>query len=300
VSRAHPASPSGRDVAGPSLLSDPALAEALADPSGYERLSDADIRAMRARRRQAWGSAGAVALVLIVGAGSWRGVRAPQSAPVTEHYATARGQHSEVRLADGSILTLNGATSVAVTLAADRRTVALQAGEAYFDVAHDPSRPFIVRAGPSSAQVLGTAFDLNLTRGQVELDVYRGAVRFGEASSNAGDKAGAGGKIVRAGWRSRFAQGAVADPSPFDTSREGWREGWLDTDGMRLGDVVEAINRQGGPPVLPPPPSLDQLQIAGRFKLDDPAMLLGAVGDAYGFRVQRRGDGLHLEPIAGS
>jgi transmembrane sensor len=294
MSRPQPDTISVRDGAGQRLLADPALAEALADPAGFERLSDADIRAMRARRRQTLGAAAAACLVLILGAGGWWQTSSTASEPTTDHYATRRGEHAEIRLADGSTVTLDGATRLDVTLAADRRTVALQTGEAYFDVAHDPARPFTVSAGASSARVLGTAFDLNRTRGQVQLDVYRGAVRFGGARSDAS------GKVVRAGWRSRFADGGATEPRQFDRGREGWRRGWLDTDDMPLADVVEAINRKGGTLVLSPPASLADIRVAGRFRLDDPASLLGALGEAYGFRVRHGGDGLHLEPGAPS
>lgn len=276
------------DAARRALLDDPALREALADPAGFERLSDADVRAMRMRRRQALGTTAAAACALVIGVGSWWGLR-PVAVPVTtDHYATRRGEHADIQLADGSSLTLDGATRVDVTLAPDRRTVTLRSGEAYFDIAHDPARPFTVRAGGSSARVLGTAFDLNLIGHRVELEVYRGAVRFGGAAA-------AQGKVVRAGWRSRFADGAASDPSPFDAMRGGWRDGWLVADGMTLGELVEAIDRQGGPPVAPPPPALAGLRVEGRFRLDDPAMLLGAMGDAYGFRVRREGDALRLE-----
>ncbi len=281
---------SPREATRQALLSDPALTEALADPMGFERLSDADVHAMRARRRQRIGMASAAALIFALGAGGWWGMQ-PGAAPIrTEHFATARGQHATIELADGSTLTLDGATRLDVTLAPDRRQVALKAGEAYFDIAHDPARPFTVETGGSSARVLGTAFDLDLTRGRVDLAVYRGAVRFGRAT---GDTSG---QVVRAGWRSRFSDGDTSSPRRFDVTREGWRQGWLDTDGMRLGDVVEALNRQGGPVVLPPPATLSEELIAGRFRLDDPAMLLDAIGDAYGFQVKREGDSLRLEP----
>ncbi len=271
------------------LLRDPALVEALADPTGFERLSDADIRAMRTRRRQAWGTTGAVALAIVIGLGERWNVRPTSVAPVTSHFATQRGQRVVVQLADGSSVTLDGATTLDVTLADDRRIVALQRGEAYFDVAHDPKRPFIVHAGGSSARVLGTAFDLNLTRAQVELDVYRGAVRFGQTAP------GVAGAVVRAGYRSRFAKGLATTPTRFDPTLQGWREGWLDAEDMPLADLVEAINRQDGTPVLAPPAALADIKVAGRFRVGDPASLMGAIGGVYGFRVVKKPDGLHLE-----
>jgi transmembrane sensor len=288
----HP--PVDRDGAQSALLADPALAEALADPAGFERLSDADVRAMRARRRHALGATGAAMLVLAVGAGSWWGLRPGAPVDRTEHYATARGHRAEVQLADGSTLSLDGATSLDVTLGTDRRAVVMRSGEAYFDIAHDPARPFTVQAGTSSARVLGTAFDLNLVHGQVELAVYRGAVRFGAAQG------GTQGRVVRAGWRSRFADGAASEPKPFDVTRQDWRDGWLDADDMPLGEVVEAINRQGGAITLPPPEPLAKVRIAGRFRLDDPATLLDAIGGAYGFRVRHDGQDLRLEAVPSS
>jgi transmembrane sensor len=289
---AHP--PIDRDAAGDALLADPALAEALADPAGFERLSDADVRAMRVRRRQALGATTAAALALVIGIGGWWGLRPAPAVDRTEHYATARGHRAEVQLADGSTLTLDGETSIDVTFATDRRAVVMRSGEAYFDIVHDPARPFTVQAGTSSTRVLGTAFDLNLMHGRAELAVYRGAVRFGAAN------AGAQGAVVRAGYRSRFADGAASEPSRFDVNRQDWREGWLDADDMPLGEVVEAINRQGGTVILPPSEPLARVRIAGRFKLDDPAALLDAIGSAYGFRVRAEGQALRLEPVTPS
>lgn len=276
------------------LLRDPALVEALADPAGFERLSDADIRAMRTRRRQVWVTTGAAALALVIGIDGWWTIRPVPVAPVTGHFATQRGQKAVVQLADGSSVTLDGATTLDVTFASDHRTVALQRGEAYFDVAHDPARPFTVQAGASGARVLGTAFDLNLTHGQVELDVYRGAVRFGQSAP------GAAGTVVRAGYRSRFAHGLATVPTRFDPTLQGWRQGWLDVDDMSLADVVEAINRENGTPVVRPSAALARIRVAGRFKVGDATTLLSAIGDAYGFRVVKKPDGLHLDPGSAS
>ena len=146
-------------------------------------------------------------------------------------------------------LRLNGATSLDVRLEADKRSVTLARGEAWFDVAHDAARPFSVTAGNSSTRVLGTAFDVDMARGEVKLAVYRGQVRFGPSAAG-----GPGATvIVPAGWRSRFRGNAAGAPTRFDSSQQDWRDGWLDTDAMRLDDVVEALNRGGGPLVLPPP-----------------------------------------------
>jgi len=270
-----------------ATLDDPALAEALAECAAIGRLSNDDIRRQRANRRRVLAS-GAMALLVIVGAGAWSSHwLAPAPAQVA-HLETQRGQRLVVRLADGSRLRLNGATSLDVRLEGARRMVSMARGEAYFDVAHDAARPFEVAAGGSVTRVLGTAFDVDVARTGVKLAVYRGKVSFG---ASAGDD---GAVVVPAGWRSEFSDSAAGRPTRFDSSQEDWRGGWLDTDAMRLDDVVDALNRGGGPLVLPPPPRLAGMTLSGRFKLDQPQQLLGAIGDAYGFTVRREGNQLRL------
>ncbi|MGH6617723.1 FecR family protein [Sphingomonas sp.] len=275
-------------------LDDPALTEALEQAVGFGRLSDGDIRAMRAARRRTAATLGAAVIVAMVGAGTWsNGWFKGTSAAIVAHYETQRGQQRDVTLADGSTLHLNGATSLDVTLDQRQRLVALNRGEAYFDIAHENVRPFVVHAGSSATRVLGTAFDLDVTRGEVKLSVYRGRVRFGGAAM------GAYSLDVPAGWRSRFTNGKARAPTRFDATQQDWRQDWVDTDDMRLGDLVDALNRRDGPLVMDPPPALAGIALTGRFKLDDSRQLLGALGAAYGFTVVPDGDRLRLVATGG-
>jgi transmembrane sensor len=269
-------------------LDDPALAEALAECAAIGRLSNEDIRRRRANRRRVAVSGAMALLVIVGGAGVWSS-RWLAPAPVqVAHLETQRGQRLVVRLADGSRLRLNGATSLDVRLEGKQRLVSMARGEAYFDVAHDAARPFEVAAGGSVTRVLGTAFDVDVARADVKLAVYRGKVSFGPSMGRDGAV------VVPAGWRSNF-HGSMADaPTRFDSSRDDWRAGWLDTDAMRLDDVVNALNRGSGPLVLAPPPRLAGMTVSGRFKLDQPQQLLEAIGEAYGFSVRREGDKLRL------
>lgn len=276
-----------------ATLDDPALAEALEQATAFGRLSDGDILAMRASRRRGIATLGTAVLVAAVGIGGWsNNWFASAPAPIVAHYETARGQQSDVTLADGSTLHLNGATSLDVTIDARSRHVALNRGEAYFDVAHEKSRPFIVQAGASATQVLGTAFDVDMARGEVKLAVYRGRVRFGGVGADARSVE------VPAGWRSRFEDGVAHAPTRFDAAQQDWRQDWLDTDDMRLTDLVDALNRRGGPMIVAPSPVLGNIALSGRFKLDKPRQLLGAIGTAYGFEVVEDGDTLRLAQTA--
>ncbi|MEP9357530.1 FecR domain-containing protein [Sphingomonas sp. KR3-1] len=268
-----------------AMLDDPAFGEALSEVAAIGRLSDEEVRAMRDRRRRAIGGGVALALVAAVGIGSWQSGVFEAAAPFVQHIETRRGEQRTVQLADGSRVELDGATSMDVTIDGKTRAVEMRRGEAYFDIAHEESRPFTVRAGASSTRVLGTAFSIDLSQRLVKLAVYRGKVRFG---------GGTGDIVVPAGWRSSFAGGRALEPTRFDASQQDWREAWVDTDDMVLGELVEALNRRGGPVIAPPPASLARLPLSGRFKLDDAEELLGAMGEVYGFRVARQKDQLRL------
>ncbi|NLR62540.1 FecR family protein [Chitinophaga polysaccharea] len=76
--------------------------------------------------------------------------------------STPAGTKFKIVLPDNSIVWLNAASTLKYPAAfgAANRTVRLT-GEAYFDIAADPARPFVVQAGQQSIQVLGTVFNVN-------------------------------------------------------------------------------------------------------------------------------------------
>ena len=272
------------------VLDDPALEHALSEVATIGRLSDEEVRSMRQDRRRLLGAGLATALVAMVGVGAWQATVLPPDVPVVQHFETARGEQRAVRLADGSRVELDGATSLDVRIGRDGRSVTLRRGEAYFDIAHEPARPFIVVAGSARTRVLGTAFSIDLSQRSVKLAVYRGKVRFARMRD---EKRAI---VVPAGWRSSLSGGSVQAPRRFDAAQQDWRQAWVDTDDMVLGELVEALNRRDGPTIAKPPARLAQLPLSGRFKLDNSQELLGAMGEIYGFQVRREGDELRLVP----
>jgi transmembrane sensor len=88
-------------------------------------------------------------------------------------YSTGPSEHRIVELPDGSKITLGARTELSTHYTANRRVIFLDRGEAWFDVAHNPSRPFTVLAGVGAITALGTQFDvrplrtLNTSRSQL-------------------------------------------------------------------------------------------------------------------------------------
>ena len=103
----------------------------------------------------------------------------PVSARLTE-LKTKNGSIAKIRLADGTLVTLNALSTLTYpkNFTGKTREVFLN-GEAFFDVAKDHSHPFIVHTNQSDIQVLGTAFDIKSYKNdpQFEATLFRGSIQ---------------------------------------------------------------------------------------------------------------------------
>ncbi|MCE2861588.1 MAG: hypothetical protein RIR76_2854 [Verrucomicrobiota bacterium] len=126
-----------------------------------------------------WLTAAAVAAAVMITAVAFR------PASLTSHsHATSAGGYERVVLGDGSVVELNASSQIRVVLAKDERRVLLLGGEAHFTVAHDPGRPFVVEAAGVSVRAVGTAFNVLIGPGAVEVLVTDGKVAVVDRSAD--------------------------------------------------------------------------------------------------------------------
>lgn len=100
--------------------------------------------------------------------------------PVTRFqadYYTPVGGNQTVQLSDGSSVTLNTDTAIAVAFSNDERRIRLLKGEAYFDVQHDASKPFVIDSGETETKVLGTRFIVQDAQAEDKVTVIKGLVK---------------------------------------------------------------------------------------------------------------------------
>ena len=124
---------------------------------------------------RAFAYAAAASLMLALGFWAFR-----PSSPTSTQFATTAGGYERVILTDGSVLELNGDTAAEVTYTAAERRVRLTRGEAHFTVAKNPARPFRVEALGIAVRAVGTAFNVRLGAGEVEVLVTEGKVSVSE------------------------------------------------------------------------------------------------------------------------
>ena len=155
------------------------LSAAIATPAAPQASEPRTIRPPFWSGSRIFAAAASIVLLAVVGYFAFlKGDAEPLDA---QHYATALGEIKEIKLADGSHVRLNGGSTLdaAAGYGATDRKLKLH-GEAYFEVAKDKTRPFIVRAGAAQAEALGTKFNVRMSSADqgVQLSVTEGKVRF--------------------------------------------------------------------------------------------------------------------------
>lgn len=154
--------------------------------------------------------------------------------PASDH-STGIGETAIRTLADGSRVQLSPQTALSVDFSDTHRRVRLDKGEAYFEVAADPGRPFSVRARGVSATALGTEYAVANRDDRVSVLVTRHAVNV---------EAGGQSRRVEEGESVSWQAGRLAVPMAADTETElAWRSGRLVFLATPLSTVIEDIGR---------------------------------------------------------
>ena len=172
-----------------------------------------------------------------------------------QKYFTRIGEQQTIGLADGSVITLNTAGQLVADYSGTARRILLERGEAYFDVARDPNRPFTVDLGVRSVTVVGTEFSIRKHPQRYEVAVIEGAVAIGGSSldSEPANLPSSAQQRVEAGWVAEFDIQTndlrVFQPESMDRY-VAWRNGMITFAREPLYRVVQELNRYSRKKVL--------------------------------------------------
>jgi transmembrane sensor len=192
--------------------------------------------------------------------------------PMVPTYTTQTAEMREIHLADGSTAVLNTRSTLEVQLSAQERHVNLIDGEAYFDVRHDPARPFVVHVGPTQVRVTGTRFDVYCRRNALHHDVVLTVL------SGTVDVAGPGPAGGSPWHRQLHANQAMTyEPTGVTAEVHGiaadrhvqWRLHRLDITDIPLREVVAELSRYTDTPIHIQDSRLDDLRFATSLDLRD-------------------------------
>jgi transmembrane sensor len=203
----------------------------------------------------------AASVVLLVGVAGW----------FAWHYSdeqvldTAIGEQRRITLADGSHLDLAPGSRVITHFTLAKRDVRLDRGQAFFQVAHNVTRPFIVHANNLTVTAVGTEFDVRISPEATAVTVMEGRIKVSSDAEKM-DNGRTRTEIIRAdiGQRVTFSESAhqfsvrSVDPKVAGS----WRGGTLQFMGESLEDVVGVINRYSTTHIVVAP-ALQQTRFTG-------------------------------------
>ena len=207
-----------------------------------------------------WRLAAGFAAVLLLGVSAVLGLWTPRD----QTYRTEIGAMTATPLSDGSRVTLNTDTQIQVRMTEAERHVQLAQGEAYFEVAKDAARRFVVASAGTRVVALGTQFSVRHEGDEIRVFVVEGRVQVEQDSDasrapvqlGAGDVAHIRGNDVIVNSKSVTAVEQLLS----------WRQGYLSFDKTTLADAVAEFNRYNRRKIVIEDPSIAGIRIGGHFR----------------------------------
>ena len=184
---------------------------------------------------------------------------------------TMVGQQKTYTLKDGSIITLNTDSKLDVSFADQKRSITLDQGQAFFEVAKDPERPFIVSAGITATQAIGTKFDVyRMTDGNIRISVVEGIVEVTHPNATNNIKHHLAQQLTKDEILTVTPQ--LAATKTVDGKLENqlsWKVGVLDFNASPLENVIFEVNRYGQKKIIIKDDRIKSFEVSGIFKISD-------------------------------
>ena len=253
------------------------------------------------------------ALVAVFVIGFSMNIQTPSAVHISGNgvYETRIGEQNAITLIDGTVIELNTASRVQVDYTAQRRSIRLMQGEAFFTVNKDPHRVFEVAAGNGVVRAIGTAFAVRFNEQALTVSVTEGKVALAAVSSqpsqasqasqasqpsqtlinNQSDIADIGSLVAgqRADFEPLLAQTLedVTESISIDVIGKelAWRKGLLLFNGESLSNVVKEMNRYTKLTIEIADPSIADIQIGGQFKVGETEAMLENLAVSFGLDI---------------
>ena len=270
----------------------PALGSVMGEGWREEALALDRSPAVRARDWAVHG-AGRIVLPLAVAASLAIVAISPQlmqSAPI--EVATKVAQTEVVALSDGSKVTLGARSDLKVAFTGAQRKVTLAAGQAFFEVAHDNARPFIVLAGKAEIRVTGTKFDVRRVGDDVQVSVLQGRVELRRKPIVALLRDAKPAVVLTAGETSVLDDGTTFTPEAPAKVRPGeWRTGRLYYSEAPVSEIVADLQRYSNVPIRIADANVAQMKVTTSFRSNDVDGFVETLEATMPVRIEKSKDG---------
>lgn len=210
-------------------------------------------------------------------------------------YASSVGQLQAVALADGSTATLSSDSQLDVRMSRGERHVTLTKGEAFFDVARDARRPFVVEAQGRRIAVVGTRFSVRNDPEALRVVVTEGKVRLESVTGKEGraqpEALLPAGSVATAGRNGVLVRSLpVADAERYLE----WRDGYLSFDDTSLATAAAEFNRFSTRKLEMGDAAVAELRIGGNFRWSNTEGFVRLLEQGFPVRAERHADRIVL------
>ncbi len=223
----------------------------------------------------------------------------PVGAPSPAQHRTGVAEVKEIKLGDGSTVALGAMTALSATLNEDQRSIELRQGEAMFDVAPDPDRPFTVVSGSVKAQAVGTSFLVSKGTDRVQIAVAEGIVDVAPADPEQTLRANGSNTPVRLNVGEQVTastHAGLAAVSEIDVGTLGaWRTGRLIYVDTPLSQVVADANRYTERRIIITDEGVADLTINAAFNSDNIDAMLTTLAEALPITLRHYADAVYVE-----
>lgn len=220
------------------------------------------------------------------------------------YFSTDIGRSRQISLSDGSMIKLNTNSVLEQDYSSAQRTVRLVSGEAIFDVAHNPERPFVVYAADGVIRAVGTRFAIRVGADTVSVTVTEGRIALqqrltvAEAPGATTSGADAGAVLpladpifVQQGEVGRIRRSEGATKRPISAREVNERLSWVDGElvfyDRELESVIEELSRYTPVVIQIEDDDLKARRITGIIQIGDMDMMLESIEQTLGVTVER-------------
>lgn len=229
-------------------------------------------RASRTWRWSGWAAAASVLLAVLL---VWQG---DPRIRLQADYLTSRGEQRQLPLEDGSAVLLGSDSALAMDFLEQTREARLLRGDAYFEVARDAHRPFLIEAGTARIRVVGTAFSVRYRDERVQVSVNHGLVEVSDVEGTS--------LRLAAGQEVEMVDGHLRPLHSMNTDQAlAWTKGRMVFENRQLGDIVAELRHHYPGWIVISDAQLSAQAITGNYRLDTPRNTLHALAELTGARV---------------
>jgi len=209
-------------------------------------------------------------------------------APVAdERHATAVGEQRSLRLADGTRVLLDTDSAIVARFSERGREVVLDRGRVQFEVAADPARPFLVKAGRGEIRDIGTTFQVEKTNAVVSVGLIEGSVIVSGGVAQASSTLQPGQQLS---YDEKSGRLGAAEPLDIKVA-QAWPAGNLVFKNRRLDALLLEMNRYSATKLRLAEPGLGAIPVSGVFHIGDQSSLLEALERGWSLKGEPGDDG---------